>query len=145
MNKQLIVITSLLCALNGQGLTYTEWHELTESAPNGATMYMYNIINGQQMGFEYCRHKMTTFAAENKQNTPQEIKDYFDRFFAMPPDSLSIDDLGVLTMAWIQENPLLWHLTIANLCIYARFDIFGDVWTQRYIQEKIISDLNSNL
>ncbi len=46
MNKQLIVVTSLLCVLNGQ-ITYYEWTELHEVSPVEAVLYMCSQISGQ--------------------------------------------------------------------------------------------------
>ncbi len=58
MNKLLIVVTSLLCILNGQ-INYNEWKELRDVSPTEAVLYMCSQINGQDSALRYAK-KMTS-------------------------------------------------------------------------------------
>ena len=135
MNKQLIVVTSLLCVLNGQ-ITYNEWKDVQYESPNYATLYLCSQINGQDKALRYAKN-MTSKMLSSSDSTAKKL----DSTFAIPDRVLIAGDLLVMIVDWIEERPQLWNLDIRNLTLYARLDIYGDSETKQYVKEKLTKAL----
>ena len=139
MNKQLIVFTSLLCALNGQ-ITYNEWTELHEVSPVEAVLYMCSQISGQDNALRYAKN-MTSQIFEASDSTKRKLND----IYAMPDNGIMVGELLLNIIDWITERPQLWNLDILDLTLYARLDIYGDDETKKYVKEKIVRALSIKL
>ncbi len=135
MNKLLIVVTSLLCALNGQ-ITYNEWKEIQETHPAYATVYLCSQISGQDIALRYAK-KMTSQMLEASDSTASKL----DSTYAIPDYEIIVWDLFLIIIDWINVRPQLWNLDIQDLSLYARLDIYGDNDTKKYVKEKIVSAL----
>ena len=135
MNKLLIVVTSLLCVLNGQ-ITYNEWKDVQYESPNYATLYLCSQINGQDKALRYAKN-MTSKMLSSSDSTAKKL----DSTFAIPDRVLIAGDLLVMIVDWIEERPQLWNLDIRNLTLYARLDIYGDSETKQYVKEKLTKAL----
>jgi len=139
MNKQLIVVTSLLCVLNGQ-ITYNEWKEIQETSPAYATVYLCSQISGQDIALRYAKN-MTSQIFEASDSTKRKLND----IYAMPDNGIMVGELFLITIDWITDRPQLWKLDIQDLCLYARLDIYGDDETKKYVKEKIVRALSIKL
>ena len=139
MNKQLIVVTSLLCVLNGQ-ITYNEWTELHEVSPVEAVLYMCSQISGQDNALRYAKN-MTSQIFEASDSTKRKLDD----IYAMPDNGIMVGELFLITIDWITDRPPLWNLDILDLTLYARLDIYGDDETKKYVKEKIVRALSIKL
>ena len=139
MNKQLIVLTSLLCVLNGQ-ITYNEWKEIQETSPAYATVYLCSQISGQDIALRYAKN-MTSQIFEASDSTKRKLND----IYAMPDNGIMVGELFLITIEWIQQRPKLWKLDILDLTLYARLDIYGDDETKKYVKEKIVRALSIKL
>ena len=137
MNKQLIVVTSLLCVLNGQ-ITYNEWTELHEVSPVEAVLYMCSQISGQDNALRYAKN-MTSQIFEASDSTKRKLND----IYAMPDNGIMVGELLLNIIDWITERPQLWNLDILDLTLYARLDIYGDDETKKYVKEKIVQCLQT--
>ena len=135
MNKQLIVLTSLLCALNGQ-FTYNEWKDVQYEFPEEALLYIGSQISGQDKAFKYAK-KMAPQIFEASDSTERKLDD----IYAMPDNGMMVGELLLIIIDWINERPQLWNLDIDDLILYARLDIYGDTDTKQYVKEKIIKAL----
>ena len=131
MNKQLIVVTSLLCVLNGQ-ITYNEWTELHEVSPVEAVLYMCSQISGQDNALRYAKN-MTSQIFEASDSTKRKLND----IYAMPDNGIMVGELFLITIDWITERPQLWNLDILDLTLNARLDIYGDDEKTKFVKEKI--------
>ena len=136
MNKQIIIITSLFCALNGQ-INYNEWTELHEVSPVEAVLYMCSQISGQDNALRYAKN-MTSQIFETSDSTKRKLDD----IYAMPDNGIMVGELFLITIEWIKQRPILWKLDIQDLCLYARLDIYGDDETKKYVKEKILKALS---
>ena len=136
MNKQLIVVTSLLCVLNGQ-ITYYEWTELHDVSPVEAVLYMCSQISGQDNALRYAKN-MTSQIFEASDSTKRKLDD----IYAMPDNGIMVGELFLITIEWITDRPQLWKLDILDLTLYARLDIYGDDETKKYVKEKIVRALS---
>ncbi len=139
MNKQLIVVASLLCVLNGQ-ITYNEWTELHEVSPVEAVLYMCSQISGQDNALRYAKN-MTSQIFEASDSTKRKLDD----IYAMPDNGIMVGELFLITIEWITDRPQLWNLDILDLTLYARLDIYGDDETKKYVNEKIVRALSIKL
>ena len=139
MNKQIIIITSLLCVLNGQ-ITYNEWTELHEVSPVEAVLYMCSQISGQDNALRYAKN-MTSQIFEASDSTKRKLND----IYAMPDNGIMVGELLLNIIDWITERPQLWNLDILDLTLYARLDIYGDDETKKYVKEKIVRALSIKL
>ena len=139
MNKLLIVVTSLLCALNGQ-ITYNEWKEIQETHPAYATVYLCSQISGQDIALRYAK-KMTSQMLEASDSTASKL----DSTYAIPDYEIIVWDLFLIIIDWINERPKLWNLDIRDLTLYARLDIYGDDETKKFVKEKIVRALYKEL
>jgi len=136
MNKQLIVVTSLLCVLNGQ-ITYNEWKEIQETSPAYATVYLCSQISGQDIALRYAK-KITSQMLVESDSTKRKLDD----IYAMPDNGIMVGELLLNIIDWITERPQLWNLDIHDLTLYARLDIYGDDETKKYVKEKIVRALS---
>ena len=139
MNKQIIIITSLFCVLNGQ-LNYYEWTELHELSPVEAVLYMCSQISGQDNALRYAKN-MTSQIFEASDSTKRKLND----IYAMPDNGIMVGELFLITIDWITDRPQLWKLDIQDLCLYARLDIYGDDETKKYVKKKIVRALSIKL
>ena len=139
MNKLLIVVTSLLCTLNGQ-INYNEWKELRDVSPTEAVLYMCSQINGQDSALRYAK-KMTSQMLEASDSTASKL----DSTYAIPDYEIIVWDLFLIIIDWINVRPQLWNLDIQDLSLYARLDIYGDNDTKKYVKEKIVRALYKEL
>jgi hypothetical protein len=139
MNKLLIVVTSLLCALNGQ-INYNEWSELHDLSPVEAVLYMCSQISGQDNALRYAKN-MTSKIFEASDSTKRKLND----IYAMPDNEVIVGELFLITIEWIKKRPQLWSLDIQDLCLYARLDIYGDDETKKYVKAKILKALSTKL
>ena len=139
MNKLLIVVTSLLCILNGQ-INYNEWKELRDVSPTEAVLYMCSQINGQDSALRYAK-KMTSQMLEASDSTASKL----DSTYAIPDYGITIGDLLLNIIDWINERPKLWNLDIKDLTLFARLDIYGDDETKKFVKEKIVRALYKEL
>ena len=139
MNKLLIVVTSLLCALNGQ-INYNEWKELHDVSPTEAVLYMCSQINGQDSALRYAK-KMTSQMLEASDSTASKL----DITYAIPDYEIIVGDLFLIIIDWINERPKLWNLEIRDLTLFARLDIYGDDETKKYVKAKILKALSTKL
>ena len=139
MNKLLIVVTSLLCALNGQ-INYNEWKELRDVSPTEAVLYMCSQINGQDSALRYAK-KMTSQMLEASDSTASKL----DSTYAIPDYEIIVWDLFLIIIDWINVRPQLWNLDIQDLSLYARLDIHGDDETKKFVKEKIVRALYKEL
>ena len=139
MNKQLIVVTSLLCVLNGQ-ITYNEWKEIHETLPDYATVYLCSQISGQDIALRYAKKITSQMLVESDSNTR-----ILDDIYAMPDNGIMVGELFLITIEWIKQRPKLWNLDIRDLTLFARLDIYGDDETKKYVKEKILKALSIKL
>ena len=139
MNKQLIILASLFCALNGQ-ITYNEWTELHELSPVEAVLYMCSQISGQDNALRYAKN-MASQIFEASDSTKRKLDD----IYAMPDNGIMVGELFLITIEWIKQRPILWKLDIQDLCLYARLDIYGGDETKKYVNEKIVRALYKEL
>ena len=139
MNKQIIIITSLLCVLNGQ-ITYNEWKEIQETSPAYATVYLCSQISGQDIALRYAKKITSQMLVESDSNTRK-----LDSTYAIPDNGIMVGELFLITIEWIKQRPKLWKLDIQDLCLYARLDIYGDDETKKYVKEKILKALSTKL
>ena len=139
MNKLLIVVTSLLCALNGQ-ITYNEWKEIQETHPAYATVYLCSQISGQDIALRYAKKMTSQMLVESDSNTRK-----LDSTYAIPDYGITIGDLLLNIIDWINERPKLWNLDIRDLTLFARLDIYGDDETKKFVKEKIVRALYKEL
>ncbi len=139
MNKQLIVVTSLLGGLNGQ-MSYNEWTELHDVSPVEAVLYMCSQISGQDNALRYAKN-MTSQIFEASDSTKRKLDD----IYAMPDNGIMVGELFLITIEWIKQRPKLWKLDILDLTLYARLDIYGDDETKKYVKEKIVRALSIKL
>ena len=139
MNKLLIVVTSLLCILNGQ-INYNEWKELRDVSPTEAVLYMCSQINGQDSALRYAK-KMTSQMLEASDSTASKL----DSTYAIPDYEIIVGDLFLIIIDWINVRPQLWNLDIQDLSLYARLDIYGDDETKKFVKEKIVRALYKEL
>ena len=139
MNKQLIVVTSLLCVLNGQ-ITYNEWKEIHETLPDYATVYLCSQISGQDIALRYAKKITSQMLVESDSNTRK-----LDSTYAIPDNGIMVGELFLITIEWIKQRPKLWNLDIRDLTLFARLDIYGDDETKKFVKEKILKALSTKL
>ena len=139
MNKLLIALISLFCTLNGQ-ITYNEWKEIQETHPDYATVYLCSQISGQDIALRYAKKITSQMLVESDSNTRK-----LDSTYAIPDYGITIGDLLLNIIDWINERPKLWNLDIKDLTLFARLDIYGDDETKKYVKAKILKALSTKL
>jgi hypothetical protein len=68
-----------------------------------------------------------------------------DSTYAIPDYGITIGDLLLNIIDWINERPKLWNLDIRDLTLFARLDIYGDDETKKFVKEKIVRALYKEL
>jgi hypothetical protein len=139
--KHLLLGTLFISFLNAQRpISYNDWTQMGKEVPTTALLYLATHIHGQAISFDYSMSRLLSInkILSQKDTAAYNLsKESLKKFFATPPNEYSVGDMTDLTLIWIEERKGLWDLPIAQLCLFARLDMFGDSDEKKWVNELI--------